>query len=119
MASTASDPSTALGASLEALSLIEASTDQVEIKGALLNQELSADGSTDDVVDVYWALPGRPGLFTSRVPFVRNWMAIAFAYIGVKQAIVRGIYAGLASKDDLPSGAIGPPLPAPGTLIPL
>lgn len=117
MASTDFDPGTALGSSLDALNLIEQSTDGVEIVGASLNQDVDSGGALIDVIDVYWRIPLRGGTFTTRAPFVSNWPAIAFFYIGVKQAMVRGIYAGLASKDELPSGPIGQPIPTPGTAL--
>lgn len=115
MASTLSDPSTALGASLESLALLEEVTDNVDLLGASLNQDLDEAAATLNVVDVYFALPGRPGMLTVRVPFDSNWTAQAFYAIGVKQALVQGIYDGLASKDDLPRGPVGEPVPQPGT----
>jgi hypothetical protein len=115
MASTASDPSTALGASLESLALLETLTDDVDLLGASLNQDLDSAGDTFDVVDVYFRLPGRPGMLTVRVPFDSNWTAQAFYALGVKQALVNGIYDGLASKADLPRGPVGAPVPQPGT----
>lgn len=112
--STAFDTPTALEGALSSLSLLEQSTDEVEILGALPNQDVDESGALIDVVDVYWSLPGRPGFFTSRVGFDLNWQAQAFFWIGVKQALVRGIYAGLASKADLPAGPVGAPVPQPG-----
>src|SRR6058998_1152316 len=105
-ASMASDPSSALNASLDALELIETLTDRVLIEGASLNQDEDEAGNQLDEVDVYWRLTGRPGIFTSRVPFLRNWPAIAFYYIGVKQALVQAIYDGLPNKAALPGGVI-------------
>jgi hypothetical protein len=115
VASTVSDPSSALGASLDSLALLETTTDQVTLLGVSLNQDVAADGSLDDVVEVYWSIPSRPGSFTTSVPFAANWQAIAFYWIGVEQAIVNGIYDGLASKADLPAGPVGTPVPRPGT----
>lgn len=115
MASTLYEPDSAIGAALDSLNLLEQSTDQVAILGASLNQDVDETGELFDVVDIYWSIPERPGTFTTRVPFLRNWLAVAFAYIGVKQAYVRAIYDGLASKADIPGGVVGPPGPVPGT----
>lgn len=119
MASTAFSTPSALDAALASLGLLETLTDTVELQGALLNQDVDADGVLIDVVDIYWRLPGRPGFFTSRVPLEENWQAIAFFYIGVKQALVRAIYDGLASKDDIPGGPVGPPIVGPGVAVPV
>ncbi len=119
MASTAYDTPTALAGALDSLALLETLTDQVILLGANLNQDVADDGTLIDVVDVYFSLPGRPGFLTSRVPFESNWQAIAFYYIGVKQALVEGIYEGLASKAELPPGPIGPPIPQPGQAVPV
>lgn len=114
MASTGFDVPSALQAAFDSLVLLETTTDEVLLQGALYNQDVNEDGSLRDVIDLYWILPGRPGFFTSRVGADENWQAQAFFQIGVKQALVRGIYDELASKDDLPSGPIGEPLPPPG-----
>src|SRR5258705_12998661 len=119
MASTGFDVPSALQASFDSLALLETTTDQVLLQGALYNQDVEPDGSLRDVIDIYWTLPGRPGFFISRVGADANWQAQAFYQIGVKQALVRGIYDGLPDKSALPSGPIGPPLPAPGQVVPV
>src|SRR5438067_1993131 len=98
MASTAFDVPSALQAAFDSLALLEQTTDEVFLQGALYNQDVNEDGSLDDVIDLYWTLPGRPGFFTSRVGADVNWQAQAFFQIGVKQALVRGIYDELPDK---------------------
>jgi len=117
MASTGSDPTSAIQAGIDALGLLELETDHADIQGFSLNQELDEAGELVDTVELYWSLFGRPGFFTTRVPFDPNWTAIAFAYIGQKLALVRAIYDELPSKDAIPGGPIGPPLPGPGQAI--
>jgi hypothetical protein len=114
VASSVSDPGTALGSALASLALLETSTDQVEIMGALLNQDETASGNLRDVIDVYWKLPDKPGIFTTRVPFVVNWLALVFVYIGEKQLQVRAIYDGVVNAAALPRIPIPPGSPVPG-----
>ena len=118
MASTGYDPTTILGAALQSLDALEADTDHAHILGASLNQELDAAGAMADTVEVYWGLFGRPGVFTTRVPWDQNWLAIAFDYIGLKAALVQAIYDGLPSKDAIPAGPTGGTIPGPGGTIP-
>lgn len=117
MASTASDPTSVIQAGIDALNLLELDTDHADIQGFSLNQELDEAGELADTVELYWTLFGRPGFFTTRVPFDPNWAAIAFFYIGMKLALVRAIYDELPSKAAIPGGPIGPPLPGVGGAV--
>lgn len=115
----ASDAGSSFDAALASLTLFESTYEGVEILSALLNQDYDAAGTLSDVVDVGFRLRGRPGVFSVHPPFEENWIAIAFFRIGLKQAMVEGIYQGLASAAELPAGPIGPPIPMPGTAVPV
>lgn len=60
---------------------------------------------------------GLPGTFTVYPLLEDGWQAQGSFQIGIKSAIVSGIYAGLASLKELPKGETGEPAPPPGVEI--
>jgi len=117
----ASSTPSVLQSSLASLAALTATVDNVSLTASSLSQTFDDTGNLIDTVELYWNPIGRGGTFTTRVPNVSNWQAIAFYQLGLKHATVEGIYDGLASKDDLPPGPTAPPdtgfLPAgPGTI---
>lgn len=119
MGSTGYDPSTTLGAALTSLQLLEDDTDHVRILGSSLNQEFGDGGDLAETVEIYWGLYGRPGVFTTRVPFVIDWLAQAYFYIGQKAALVQRIYDGWADRNTPPPGVTLPPPTEPPTPRPV
>lgn len=124
---TASDNvgSVSIDAALESLSLFEAEFEGINIVGALLNSEYDAAGTLYDTVDVQWEIIGRPGVFTTSVPFALNWTAIAFFYIGLEANTVELIYEGADSLAQTPTVFLAQqapttaptPIPRPGQPI--
>lgn len=113
------DPLSSFALAVQSLSLLVEETDNVEIVAVLLNEDYDEQGALYDVVDVSFRIRGRGGMFTVHPPFDVNWQAQAFVAIGRKHATVEGIYQGLASKDELPSGPLGEPLPPIGIAVPV
>jgi hypothetical protein len=107
----------AFDAAVTSLTLFEDQYEQVEVMSVLLNQEYDDTGTLVDVVDVGWRIRGRPGIFQVHPAYESNWQAIAFFQIGIKHALVEGIYAGLASTADLPTGPVGTTLRPLGTPV--
>lgn len=115
MGSTGYDPSTLIGAALQSLQLLENDTDHVHLLGSSLNQDFDTGGELVDTVEIYWGLFGRPGVFTTRVPFDINWLAQAYFYIGQKAAYVQRIYDGWPDRNTMPAGVTAPPPTEPTT----
>lgn len=119
MGSTGYDPSTTLGASLASLQLLEDDTDHVRLLSSSLNQQIGADNVVTDTVEIYWSLYGRPGVFTTRVPWDINWLAQAYFDIGLKAAFVQRIYDGWTDRNTPPPGVTLPPPTQPTTPRPV
>lgn len=98
----------------------------VDVLAALPNQFLDAAGDLGDSIDVTWQLAGRPGTFTSSVPFAADWPDLAIAAILRDAELVTLIYAGAATGGewtDVASGGPGvappPPVARGGPVAPL
>ncbi len=123
--STPESGSVSIQAALDSLSLFEAQFEGINIVGAMLNSDYDSAGTLYDTVDVQWEIIGRPGVFTTSVPFAQNWQAIAFFYIGEDANKVELIYEGAASLAEVPTvflvqpqSTIPPtPIPRPGQPI--
>lgn len=122
----ASNPLTAYAASVEAFSLFEQAFENVSIEAVLLDQDYDAGGVLTDVVDVTFRIIGRPGMFQVHPEYAINWQAQAFVLIGLKHAIVEGIYQGLSEPAIIPQpvtpgGTPVPPtpVPSPGVAVPV
>ncbi len=104
---------------LDALSLIEAQHEGIEIMAALPNQGYDGGGALVDTVDVSYRIIGRPGVFTVSVPYDKNWGAIAFFYVGLQANTIELIYEGAASLGETPTQLLVPtPSSLPPELIP-
>lgn len=88
------------GGSLEAavtgLGLTLATYENVELVACLLDQNYDVAGNLVEVVDVSFAINGRPGVFTVYPSFAPSWDAVAVELVTEKWQIVEGIYQGLA-----------------------
>lgn len=112
---------------LDALSLIEAQYEGIEIMAALPNQGYDDTGALVDTVDVSYRIIGRPGVFTVSVPYDPNWSAIAFFYVGLQANTIELIYEGASSLNETPTVLLAPPpssvpptrIPQPGQPIPV
>ncbi len=112
---------------LDALSLIEAQHEGIEIMAALPNQGYDDAGALVDTVDVSYRIIGRPGVFTVSVPYEVNWSAIAFFYVGLQANTIELIYEGAPSLAEPPTQLLVPPpsnlppelIPRPGQPIPV
>lgn len=117
--SAVAQPSVSIQTALESLALFEETFEGIRIVGALLNSDYDDAGNLYDTVDVQWEIIGRPGVFTSSVPFALNWVAIAFFHIGLKANTVELIYEGAASLAEVPTQLLVQPPPSnPPQLIP-
>lgn len=111
--------SVSIQAALDSLTLFEAQFEGISIVGAMLNSDYDAAGTLYDTVDVQWEIIGRPGVFTTSVPFAINWQAIAFFYIGEDANKVELIYEGASSLAEVPTVLLvqppssSPPIPIP------
>ncbi len=104
---------------LDALSLIEAQYEGIEIMAALPNQGYDDTGALVDTVDVSYRIIGRPGVFTVSVPYDVNWSAIAFFYVGLQANTIELIYEGAGSLNETPTVLlVQPPSNVPPELIP-
>ncbi len=118
-ASTAAPDSVSIQAALDSLSLFEAQFEGIHIVGSLINSDYDANGTLYDTIDLQWEIVGRPGVFTTSVPFAINWQAIAFFYIGEDANKVELIYEGAASLAETPTVLLTqPPSSTPPTPIP-
>lgn len=123
--STPESGSVSIQAALDSLTLFEAQFEGINIVGSMLNSDYDSAGTLYDTVDVQWEIVGRPGVFTTSVPFAQNWQAIAFFYIGEDANKVELIYEGAASLAEVPtvllvqppSGVPPTPIPRPGQPI--
>lgn len=97
------------------MQLLEDDTDHVRLLGSSLNQEFDGGTALVDTVEIYWSLYGRPGVFTTRVPFDVNWLAQANFDVGLKAAMVQRIYDGWPDKNTPPPGVTLPPPTEPTT----
>lgn len=110
----ASDAVSAFDVALASLTFFEETFEGVEILSAALDQKYDEDGALVDCVDIGFRIVGRPGMFQVTPELDINWQAQAFVALRSKHVDVEGIYAGLASKRDLPVGPTGGPSPLPG-----
>lgn len=99
---------------------------EVDVLAALPNQYLDASDVLEDSIDVTWQLAGKPGTFTTSVPFTSDWPDLAIAAILRDSEIVSSIYAGADTGGewtDVAAGTPGspqaPPPPRLGPLVPL
>lgn len=113
----ASEPISALEVALDSLTVFEDRFEQVEVVSALLDQQYDEQGELEDIVSVGFRIRGRPGIFSVHPPLDINWQAQAFVAIAGKKLDVEGIYAGLASKAELPRGPVGEPLAPLGVSV--
>ncbi len=117
--STPESGSVSIQAALDSLSLFEATFEGINIVGAMLNSDYDSAGTLYDTVDVQWEIIGRPGVFTTSVPFAQNWQAIAFFYIGEDANKVELIYEEASSLAEVPTVFLvqppssQPPIPIP------
>lgn len=111
---------------LDSLALIEADLYGIDIVSALPNEAFDQAGVEGDTVDVQFQIVGRPGVFTTTVPYAVNWNAIAFFYIGEKAQLIEQIYEGKTDSSQLPTDILVPqitqnptpiPQPGPGILV--
>ncbi len=118
--STAPDVgSVSIQAALDSLTLFEQQFEGINIVGSLINSDYDANGTQFDTIDLSWEIIGRPGVFTTSVPFALNWQAIAFFYIGQDANKVELIYEGASSLAETPTVLLTqptstvPPIPIP------
>ncbi len=116
---TAPSDSVSIDAALKMLGLFEAQHEGINIVGGMLNSDYDPAGTLYDTVDIQWEIIGRPGVFTTSVPFALNWEAIAFFYIGADANKVELIYEGAESLAETPTVFLTqppsstPPIPIP------
>jgi hypothetical protein len=124
VAAGATTPSS-LDEAIASLTAIEASYQGIDVLAAIPNQEYDATNTLIDTMQVSWRLLGRPGVFTTSVPYVSDWQALAFFHIGLDAQNVELIYEGAPDMHSTPTVYLVPPpavaptpLPSPGVNIP-